>query len=163
MKAHPNLNLLFKLVISVAIPLLVGGLSGIATARGVKEWYPALVKPSFNPPAWVFGPVWTLLYLLMGIAAFLVWRRGWDSGPVRTALTLFLLQLILNGLWSILFFGMRSPGLAFAEIMLLWLAILATVVLFWRVTSVGGILLLPYAAWVTFAAVLNGSIWILNR
>jgi len=122
-----------------------------------------LVKPSFNPPSWVFGPVWTLLYILMGIAAFLVWQKGWDSRFVRAALVLFAVQLILNGMWSILFFGMQSPGLALVEIAILWLSILATLLLFWRVVPFGGMLLLPYAAWVTFAAVLNGSIWILNR
>ena len=152
-----------KLVVAVAIPLLVAGLSGFATAQGVREWYPTLVKPSFNPPAWVFGPVWTLLYLMMGIAAFLVWQKGWESGAVKTALALFAIQLILNGLWSVLFFGMRSPGLAFAEILLLWISIGGTIVLFWRVAPIAGMLLLPYVAWVTFAAVLNGAIWILNR
>lgn len=154
---------LIRLAIAVAIPLLVGGLSGFATARGVQDWYPGLVKPSFNPPSWVFGPVWTLLYLMMGIAAFLVWQKGLANGAVKTALALFAIQLALNGLWSILFFGMRSPGLALADIILLWLSIGATLVLFWRLTPVAGMLLLPYEAWVTFAVVLNGSIWLLNR
>jgi tryptophan-rich sensory protein len=152
-----------RFLICIVVPLLVGGLSGIATARGVREWYPSLVKPAFNPPAWIFGPMWTLLYVMMGVAAFLVWQQGWSVRTVRLALALFAWQLILNGLWSILFFGMQSPGLAFVEIILLWLSILATVVVFWRVTGVAGMLLLPYAAWVTFAAVLNGSLWVLNR
>ena len=152
-----------KLVFAVAIPLLVAGLSGFATAHGVQDWYPTLVKPSFNPPSWVFGPVWTVLYLMMGIAAFLVWQKGWESGAVKTALALFAIQLILNGLWSVLFFGLRSPGLAFAEILLLWSSIGGTIVLFWRVAPIAGMLLLPYEAWVTFALVLNGAIWILNR
>jgi benzodiazapine receptor len=153
---------LIRLAIAVATPLLVGGLSGFATARSVQDWYPGLGKPSFNPPSWVFGPIWTLLYLMMGIAAFLVWQKGWASGAVKNALALFAIQLILNGLWSILFFGLRSPGLALADIILLWLSIGVTMVLFWRLTPVAGLLLLPYEAWVTFAAVLNGSIWILN-
>ena len=157
------MNNVIRLGIAVMIPLMVGGLSGLVTAQGVRDWYPTLIKPSFNPPSWVFGPVWTVLYLMMGIAAFLVWQKGWDSGAVKVALALFAIQLILNGLWSILFFGIRSPGLAFAEILLLWISIGATVVLFWRVSPVAGMLLLPYEAWVTFAAVLNGSIWILNR
>ncbi|MFC1575461.1 TspO/MBR family protein [Gemmatimonadota bacterium] len=152
-----------RLVIAVATPLLVGGLSGLVTAGGVRDWYPTLVKPWFNPPSWVFGPVWSLLYLMMGIAAFLVWQKGGDGGVVKTALTLFAIQLVLNGLWSVLFFGMRSPGLAFAEIIVLWAFIGATAVAFWRVSPVAGLLLLPYELWVTFAAVLNGSIWILNR
>lgn len=152
-----------KLILAVALPLVVGGLSGIATARGVETWYPTLVKPSFNPPAWVFGPTWTVLYLLMGVALFLVWRQGWDTPGVKLALGLFAVQLVLNALWSIIFFGMHSPGWAFAEILLLWLAILATLWAFWRVEPAAGWLLVPYLAWVSFAAVLNGSIWILNR
>lgn len=152
-----------RFLISVTLPLMVGGLSGFATARGVQEWYPSLTKPAFNPPSWVFGPVWTLLYVMMGVAAYLVWQKGWENELVRVALALYLVQLILNGLWSILFFGMQSPGLAFAEILLLWLAIAATVVWFWRVSPPAGMLLLPYAAWVSFAALLNGSLWILNR
>lgn len=152
-----------KLVISIALPLAIGGLSGYATSEGVATWYPTLVKPSFNPPAWVFGPVWTALYLMMGVAAFLVWRKGTSAPGVGLALGVFAVQLALNGLWSILFFGMQSPALAFAEILVLWLAIVATVVCFWRVVPTAGALLLPYLAWVSFAAVLNGSLWVLNR
>ena len=152
-----------RFIVSIALPLLVGGLSGIATARGVQEWYPTLAKPPFNPPSWVFGPVWTLLYLMMGVAAFLVWQRGWKDEAVKIALAVFLLQLLLNGLWSILFFGMQSPGLAFFEIIVLWIAIGVTLVLFWRLVPLAGLLLVPYLAWVSFAAVLNGSIWMLNR
>jgi tryptophan-rich sensory protein len=154
---------LIQLVVALAVPLLVGGISGVATAQGVRDWYPTLVKPSFNPPAWVFGPVWTVLYLMMGLAAYLVWKRGWGDGMVRTALALFALQLVLNGLWSVLFFGLRSPGAALADILLLWVAIVATLVSFWRLTPTAGLLLLPYLAWVTFAAALNGAIWWLNR
>lgn len=157
------MNNALKLVIAVAAPLAVGGLSGIATARGVAIWYPTLVKPAFNPPAWVFGPVWTVLYLAMGVAAFLVWRRGFDTVGVGVAMTAFAVQLVFNGLWSVLFFGLQAPGLAFADIIALWLAIGVTVVLFWRLVPGAGWLLLPYWAWVSFAAVLNGSIWILNR
>lgn len=152
-----------KLVLAVALPLAVGGLSGAVTADGVSSWYPTLVKPSFNPPAWVFGPVWTLLYVTMGVAAFLVWRRGLAVDGVRLALAIFLVQLLLNGLWSILFFGLRSPGWALVEIAALWIAIVGTIWSFWRVDPVAGALLLPYWAWVTFAAVLNGSLWWLNR
>ena len=152
-----------KLILAVAAPLVVGGLSGFATARGVETWYPTLVKPSFNPPAWVFGPTWTVLYVLMGVALFLVWRQGMETPGVRLALAVFAAQLLLNGLWSIIFFGMQSPGWALAEIILLWLAILATLWAFWRLTPAAGWLLVPYVAWVSFAAVLNGSIWALNR
>jgi tryptophan-rich sensory protein len=154
---------LAKLLIALALPLAVGGLSGFATSAGVAAWYPTLVKPAFNPPAWLFGPVWTLLYLMMGVAAFLVWRRGLGADGVRLALGVFLFQLLLNGLWSLLFFGLRSPGWALVDIGLLWLAIGGTIWLFWRVAPTAGLLLLPYWAWVSFAAVLNGSIWSLNR
>jgi len=157
------MNDTIRFVVSVATPLAVGGLSGFATARGVADWYPTLTKPSFNPPAWVFGPTWTLLYILMGVAAFLVWRKGLESEGVRLALSVFLVQLALNGLWSVLFFGMRMPGWALVEIVLLWLAIGATTALFWQVVPAAGALLLPYGAWVSFATVLNASLWWLNR
>lgn len=157
------MNDTIKLVISVAVPLAVGGLSGFATARGVSTWYPTLAKPSFNPPAWVFGPAWTLLYIMMGVAAFFVWRKGLDADGVRVALTVFAIQLVLNGLWSILFFGLHAPGLALVEIILLWAAIGTTTWLFWRVAPVAGTLMLPYWAWVSFASVLNASLWWLNR
>jgi tryptophan-rich sensory protein len=137
------------------------------------EWYAALAKPSWNPPAWAFAPVWTLLYAMMAVAGWLVWRSG-ERAPVRSAseavqgpsrslaLAVYALQLVLNGAWSWLFFGLHRPGLAFAEIVLLWLAILATVVLFWRRKPLAGALLLPYLAWVGFAAALNFSLWRLN-
>ncbi len=157
------LNNAFKFIISVGLPVVVGGLSGFATARGVSTWYPTLVKPSFNPPAWVFGPVWTVLYIMMGVAAFLVWSRGVDTEGVKAALTAFAIQLALNGLWSILFFGMQQPGWALVEILVLWTAIGATVWLFWRVAPAAGVLLLPYWAWVSFASILNASLWWLNR
>jgi len=152
-----------KFVIAVAFPLVVGGLSGFSTSRGVETWYPTLAKPSFNPPSWVFGPVWTTLYILMGIAAFFVWRKGFAREGVKFALSLFVVQLSLNGLWSIVFFGLQWPGWAVVEIALLWLTIVATLIAFWRVTTAAGWLLVPYLAWVSFAAVLNGSIWMLNR
>ncbi len=157
------MNHTIKLVISVAVPLAVGGLSGFATARGVSTWYPTLAKPPFNPPAWVFGPVWTLLYIMMGVAVFFVWRKGLDADGVRIALTVFAIQLVLNGLWSILFFGLHAPGWALVEIILLWAAIGTTTWLFWRVAPVAGALMLPYWAWVSFATVLNASLWSLNR
>ena len=157
------MNNTLKLGIAVAVPLAVGGLSGFVTARSVATWYPTLTKPFFNPPAWVFGPTWTVLYIMMGVAAFLVWRQGFSTKDVRLALTLFAAQLALNGLWSIFFFGLQSPGVAFAEILLLWLSIVATVWIFRRVVPAAALLMLPYLAWVSFAAVLNGSIWMLNR
>ena len=126
------------------------------------EWFAALSKPGWNPPGWIFGPVWTALYSIMAIAAWLVWRRGGFAGQ-RVALSLFLLQLFFNALWSPLFFGLHRPALAFADLMLLWLALLGTVVTFWKARPLAGALLLPYLAWVTFAGALNFAIWQLNR
>lgn len=125
------------------------------------EWYATLEKPSWNPPGWVFGPVWTVLYTLMAIAAWLVWKQG-GFRVQRVALSLFLLQLLLNGLWSPLFFGLQNPGLALVDLGLLWLAILTTLMWFWQVSVPAGALLLPYLAWVTFAGVLNATLWRLN-
>lgn len=126
------------------------------------EWYLQIQKPSWTPPGYLFGPVWSILYLSMGVAAWIVWRRAGFSGA-RLALTLFVVQLILNGMWSWIFFGMQKSGLAFAEILVLWSMILATLLAFWRVSSISGMLLLPYLLWVSFAAVLNYTIWQLNK
>lgn len=125
------------------------------------EWYASLKKPSWNPPGWVFGPVWTALYTMMGVAAWLVWRRGGFAAQ-RRPLTLFLVQLALNAAWTPLFFGLRQPGLAFSEIVLLWLAIAATLIAFRPVSSAASWLLAPYLAWVSFAAALNFALWRLN-
>jgi benzodiazapine receptor len=125
------------------------------------EWYAALQKPSWNPPGWIFGPVWSALYTMMAVAAWLVWRRGGFAAQGRP-LGAFLAQLALNALWTPLFFGLHRPGVAFAEILLLWLAIAGTIALFWRVQRAAAWLLAPYLAWVGFAAVLNGTLWRLN-
>lgn len=124
-------------------------------------WYASLEKPAFNPPGWVFGPVWTVLYGMMAVAAWLVWRRRGVRGR-WAVLGLFLVHLALNAAWSWLFFGIRRPDLAFAEILVLWTSILALVLLFWRVRPLAGALLLPYLAWVSFAAVLNHALWRMN-
>ena len=152
-----------SLVVAVVIPLIVGGLGGVATASAIPTWYQGLNKPAWNPPNWVFGPVWTLLYILMGVAAWLVWRQGWDNLPVRVALAIFGAQLLLNLFWSLIFFGLRSPGWAVLEIVILWGFVLATTVQFYRLDSIAGLLLIPYQLWVTFAAVLNAAVWQLNR
>lgn len=125
------------------------------------EWYASLKKPSWNPPGWIFGPVWTALYAMMAVAAWLVWRQG-GWGKQRKPLLIFLAQLALNALWTPLFFGLHRPGLAFAEIVLLWLAIAATIAVFRRVRRVAAWLLAPYLAWVSFAAALNFTLWRLN-
>lgn len=125
------------------------------------EWYTMLKKPSWNPPAWIFGPVWSSLYTMMAVAAWLVWKRGGFAAQ-RPPLRLFLVQLALNGAWSPLFFGLHWPGVAFAEILLLWLAIVTTLTAFRPVSRVAAWLLAPYLAWVTFAAVLNFMLYRLN-
>ena len=125
------------------------------------EWYAGLKKPSWNPPNWIFGPVWTTLYAMMAVAAWLAWKRGGWAGQ-RSALAMFLVQLLLNALWSPFLFGMKSPGLAFVDLMLLWLAVLVTLVTFWRTTPLAGLLLVPYLAWITFAGALNFTLWQLN-
>ncbi len=125
------------------------------------EWHASLVKPSWNPPNTVFAPVWSTLYILMGIAAWLVWRKVGFSGA-RTVLGLFIAQLVLNSLWSYLFFGLHEPGIAFVEIVILWLVILVVTIGFWRVSVPAGALLLPYLCWVGFASLLNLQLWRLN-
>lgn len=145
----------------IVLCLAVGAAGGAITSTSVDTWYAALEKPSFNPPNRVFGPVWTALYVLMAIAAWRVWRKR-DAPPARPALGLWALQLALNLCWSIVFFGARMVGGALAEIVVLFIAIVATTALFWRVERVAGALMLPYAAWVAFAMVLNAAIWKLN-
>ena len=143
------------------LSLAAGAIGGRSTSPAIPGWYRSLEKPSWTPPEWLFGPVWTTLYILMGVAAWLVWRHGgWrvQKGP----LTLFVVQIVLNTLWSVFFFGMRNPGLAMAEIVVLWVAILATLIAFWRVSRVAGALMVPYLGWVTYAAALNFAIWRLN-
>ncbi len=125
-------------------------------------WYAELVKPALTPPSWVFGPAWTTLYALMGIAAFLVWKQGWEKKRVKVALGVFGVQLFLNVIWSIIFFGFKSPGWALVDIVLLWLAIVLTLAAFYKVSKPAAYLLLPYILWVSFALYLNYSIWILN-
>ncbi len=143
--------------------LLVALGAGVGILFGADAWYDGLLKPTFNPPTSVFGPVWTVLYALMAVALWLVWRgRQDDSAMRRTALRLFWVQFALNLLWSPLFFGLHSPGLAFADICLLWMAVLATALAFGRVRPLAGYLLVPYVLWVSFALVLNGTIWLMN-
>jgi tryptophan-rich sensory protein len=157
-----NLNEILKLFISIIICQLAGVIGSVFTTPAIPTWYAALVKPSFTPPNWVFAPVWTSLYLLMGVSAFLVWRRGIENPKVNLALRFFIIQLVLNSLWSVLFFGLKSPLLGFIEIIILWVFILLTILYFFRVSKIAGILLLPYILWVSFAAVLNFSLWRLN-
>jgi tryptophan-rich sensory protein len=149
------------LTISILVCFAAAGIGGGFTSSSLSEWYAALTKPSWNPPNWVFGPVWTVLYLAMAVAAWLVWRRSGFAGA-PAALGLFALQLILNVAWSGIFFGLRNPGAAFVDIVALWIALVGAIVAFWRLLPAAGWLMVPYLAWVTFAAVLNFTIWRLN-
>ena len=144
--------------------LVVGYFSGIVTRGSIETWYPTLVKPSFNPPNWLFAPVWSTLYIMMGIAAGLVWNRiDFERDAVKRALLFFTIQLGLNALWSFLFFGLHNVLLALIELVILWLMIYETYQSFRKIHKIAGDLLLPYLAWVTFAGVLNASIWQLNQ
>ena len=151
------------LTVSIIICELIGGLGAIFTMPAVRSWYMEINKPSFNPPNWIFGPVWTTLYLLMGIALFLVWKKGSKKKEVRNAAVVFFIQLIFNFLWSLVFFGTRSYLGGFLVIILLWLLILANIVMFYRISKPAGIILIPYILWVSFASVLNYYLYILNR
>ncbi len=157
-----NVKNILAFIICIAIPQLAGGVGALFTSANIPTWYASLARPDLAPPNWVFGPVWTILFLLMGIALFIVWRRGQEKEWVSGALALFATQLVLNVLWSILFFGLRSPGLALIEIGVLWLAILATIFSFSQLAKTAGLLLVPYLLWVSFAAYLNYGIWSLN-
>jgi tryptophan-rich sensory protein len=150
------------IVIAVTICLLIGFLAGFATQSSVDTWYATLNKPSFNPPNWLFAPVWTLLYILMGIAAGLVWAKGFYHVWVKTALYYFGFQLLFNALWSIVFFGFQEPFWALLVILVLLILILLTIKSFKIVSRPAAYLLLPYLLWVSFAMVLNYKIWELN-
>jgi benzodiazapine receptor len=152
----------FKLVTAIVVSELAGIVGSVFTAPSIGSWYANVVKPELNPSSWVFGPVWTTLFALMGIAAFLIWKKGLERRDVRMALGVFAAQLVLNTLWSIIFFGLQSPGGALVEIFFLWLAILITIVMFARISKTAAWLLVPYIAWVSFAAYLNFAIWLLN-
>ncbi len=152
-----------KLLTSIAVPQAAGGIGTLFTETGMDRWYRTIEKPSFTPPSWVFGPVWITLYVLMGISAFLVWRKGWNRPGVKPALAVFGAQLAANTLWSYVFFGRHSIGGALAVIVVLWGLILLTMVEFFRLSRTAAFLLVPYFLWVSFAAVLNYSIYVLNR
>jgi len=160
----PAINKYVKIILCVSVCLAVGYYSGQATQSSVNTWFPTLNKPFFNPPNWVFFPVWTMLYIFMGIAAGLVWDR-YESNKyeVKNALVLFTAQLLLNMLWSILFFALQNPMLAMLEIFVLLLLIYETYYKFKKINKMAGYLFIPYLAWVGFASILNTSIWYLNR
>jgi len=151
-----------KFITSILVCQGVGIIGSLFTSPAISTWYATLEKPSFNPPNWIFAPVWTLLFLLMGISLFLVWSKGLEDKKIKTAVFIFAVQLVLNILWSTLFFGLQSPLYAFIEISILWLAILMTIISFSKISKPAAYLLLPYIFWVSFASVLNFSILILN-
>ncbi|PIT92953.1 MAG: TspO protein [Candidatus Harrisonbacteria bacterium CG10_big_fil_rev_8_21_14_0_10_38_8] len=151
-----------KLIIAIIVCQLTGLIGSVFTTPSITNWYAEIIKPTLTPPSWVFAPVWTTLFVLMGISAFLVWKKGLDHKDVRIALTIFILQLILNTFWSVIFFGLHNPGGALIEIILLWTTILITITVFYKISKPAGWLLFPYILWVSFAVYLNYSIWMLN-
>jgi translocator protein len=174
-----------KLIISILICEFAGIIGSIFTTPAIKSWYYFLDKPSFSPPSWLFAPVWTILFLLMGIALYLAWskdfkaniyekgigKKVWNkiseklwsgSWHEENAAIIFIIQLVLNIFWSIIFFALKSPGFAFVEILMLWFAILYTIVNFYRISKASAYLLIPYLLWVSFAAFLNFSVWLIN-
>ena len=156
-------NGVFKLVISILASLAAGGIGSLFTFKAIPTWYAGLKKPSYTPPNWAFGPVWTTLYLLMGISVFLVWQNGLANNGALLAFTLFWIQLVFNVLWSIIFFGMKSKGGGVITIIVLWLLILATLIASFRVSGWAGALLIPYLIWVSIASYLNIGVWLLNK
>ncbi len=150
------------LAVSLVSCLAAGFVGAFFTSGSIPTWYAELNKPAFNPPNWVFAPVWTILYILMALAAFLVWRQGLAKPGVKSALLLFILQLVLNVAWSFIFFAQHSPFFAYLDIMALWITIVLTSVLFYQITRPAAWLMIPYLLWVSFAAVLNFAVWRLN-
>lgn len=158
MKTSPWL----PLGIFLGLAFLAAFIGGFATSTSVETWYATLQKPSWNPPRWVFGPVWTLLYILMSVSAWRVWRQG-SPNEARRTVRLFAAQLGLNALWSILFFGLHRVGLALIDVLVLWLVLIRIQVRFYVADKLAAVLWAPYVIWVTFATVLNAAIWDLNR
>jgi benzodiazapine receptor len=154
-------NKTLKLILCLLITLAIGSISGIATAAGIKSWYLTLNKPFFNPPNYLFGPVWTLLYLLMGISIYLILQTP-KTDMRKKAIIIFCVQLGLNFLWSFLFFKFQRVGIAFIEILLIWASILTMILTFYKLNKTAALLQIPYLLWVSFASILNGAIWWLN-
>ena len=160
-KKTKNMNKYIKLLLAVALPLLVGSVAGLATTPNIKDWYQFLEKPFFSPPNWLFGPMWTLLYILMGVGYYFILQA--ESGELRKrALNAFYMQLALNFAWSFIFFEFRLIGVAFAEIILVWCAVAWMIYTFHPVNKKAALMQIPYILWVSFASVLNGTVWALN-
>jgi translocator protein len=157
-----NTSDIIKLVVSIGLPLAVGAIAGMYTSAAVPEWYANLNRPSFNPPGWVFGPVWTVLYILIGISLFLIWKE--EPGQARNwAIGVFFVQLALNFAWSFIFFYSKMIGPALLEIIVLWITIVIMLLLFYRIRPLAAYINIPYLLWVSFATALNASYYLLNR
>ena len=152
---------IFKLLLCILLPLSIGAIAGITTAAGIDTWYMNLNKPSFNPPNYLFGPVWSILYILMGISFYLILQSP-KNELRKKAIIVFCVQLFLNFWWSFLFFKFQLLGIAFIEILMIWLSIITMIILFLNINKTAGYLQIPYLLWVSFASVLNGAIWLLN-
>lgn len=157
-----NRSKIFKLLVSLALPLTLGAIAGLYTADAIPGWYKTLNRPSFNPPDWLFGPVWTTLYILMGISLFLIWKQS-ASKERNLAIFVFLLQQALNFAWSFIFFYFNWIGFALIEIILLWINIIIMLVLFYKIKPIASYINIPYLIWVTFATILNVGYYLLNR
>ena len=151
----------FKLVISVLIPLIIGFLGSFFTASSVDSWFTTINKPSFNPPGWIFAPVWTTIYILIGLSFYLVWRNNFGEAR-KKVISVYFMQLLFNLLWSVLFFGLKSPLLGLIDIIILLILIIANTIIFYKISKTAGYLLIPYLLWVSFASILNFSIFLLN-
>lgn len=157
-----KINKIVKLISAIVICQMAGVIGSFFTTPSIATWYESLEKPSFAPPNWAFAPVWISLFTLMGISLYLIWIKGWKNKKVKISLLIFGVQLILNTLWSFLFFGLQSPFYGLIEIVVLWIVIAATILTFLKISKKASFLLLPYIVWVTIAAILNFYIWILN-
>jgi translocator protein len=153
---------ILKLVISIVICEFAGIIGSFFTMKSIPNWYKKIKKPSFNPPNWIFGPVWTLLYFLMGISLYLIWNSN-KNLDISLAVIIFSIQLILNIAWSMIFFKLKSPKYAFIEIIFLFISILATIIIFYQISRIASYMLIPYILWVSFASILNFYVWILNK
>lgn len=153
----------WKFIISVSVPVILGGVSGLFNVSAIDGWYQTINKPSWNPPSWIFGPVWTTLYVMMGIALYLVWKAEASSILKKTAISLFAIQFVLNFFWSFIFFNQQEMGWALVEIIVMWVFILLTIFAFANISKIAAWLLVPYICWVSFATILNYTLWHLNK
>jgi len=151
-----------KLIVSILIVFFAGAVGTVFTLKEITTWYVTLPKPAWTPPNWVFGPVWSFLYVLMGIALFLVWREGLDRRDVQIAITVFAVQLVINVVWSLVFFGTHNIAGGLIMVIILWISILINIIVFYRISKPAGLILVPYIIWVSIASYLNYSVFILN-